>query len=71
MTARLATATAKATAKAKANANAKSGGLFPFGKLRVRVTAKTGNGKNNRRSFDCAVRKGANDFAQDDSFWFR
>jgi hypothetical protein len=46
-------------------------GFFPFGKLRVRMTAKTGNGKNNRRSFDCAVRNGANDFAQDDSFWFR
>ena len=27
-----------------------------------------GKGKNKRRSFDCVVRKSANDFAQDDSF---
>jgi hypothetical protein len=34
------------------------------------ATARTGNskGKNNRRSFDCVIRKCANDFAQDDTF---
>jgi len=34
---------------------------------------RTGNGKCNRRSFDCTVRKCASRFAQDDSYmgWVR